>query len=560
MKKLLDFIAAALFVLTVFTVKAPAQNNVNISSARKQKMQDSISVLKQVSKIEIIPLKSAWIVGMNPSGLVDIPVGNNTGFSYVESYFNYNKGGFVKYYESSNSNDYGFKTESYARVKKVAMHGLMEYSNFRGNNMTFSGVVDPERLTNFIADTVPAPKRQENYSVEGGIAFNATPWLAIGGSARFDASNMAKMRDLRHETSYAHIDVNFGAKYISDNAEVGASYFYRKYNESVKYSQVSDDNKIFTGYWFKGLFFNLHDAWDATNLYMEESQYFIDKYNGISGQVEFKFDDKAGGKWRFYNEFSFYKRRGQTGEGGEDLYSKSNGKTFTYTGKLSYDNGNFADYLTLTSEYGRIYNNDEVYGYETVNGLRRVVNYGEVQIFTKRSYDCNVDYRIAIGKGDRRKFNPSWDIDMGYDFSSRTSNSSFIQPYYYTQNLKFNDFYLKLGKNFMFEKGMVDIYAGGKWSHGWGNILDEHSAPGFKGTVATGEPVPYTYLLNREFEYYTANKGLYNCGLRYTAFLSGKVKGSLYFDASYTHLHGKDIVYAEGSNSGIFMARVGFNF
>lgn len=558
---LLGFIGMAALLTGGFSSDVYAQNNANaVYFAQQQKTADSIIILKQTSKFELIPVKNVWVTGINPAGLVDVPVGNNKGFSYVESYFNYNKGKFVKYYESSNSNNYGFKTESYTRVKKVAMHGLLEYSNFHGNNMTFSGVINPERLTNFIADTVPSAKRQECYTVAGGVAFNATPWLALGGSARFESSNLAKMRDLRHETTYAHIDVNFGAKYVSDYAEVGATYFYKKYNERVQYSQISDDNKIFIGYWFKGLFFNLHDAWDADNLYMDD-QFFIDKYNGMSGQFELKLDDKANGKWRLYNEFSFYRRRGQTGEGGQSLYSKSLGKTFNYTGKLSYDNGAFADYLTVVSEYGRIYNNDEIYNYETVNGIRHVVNYGQIQVFTKRTYDFTLDYRMTIGKGGKRTFNPSWDIDMGYNYHSAFSNSSFIQPYYFTQTIKYNDFYLNARKNFLFNCGMIDLYAGGKWFHGWGELLDEHTSSTFKGNVAEGgEPVPNYYLLVREFEYYTCNKALYNCGLRYTAFLKGKLNGNLYFDVSYTHLHGKNIAAAAGSNSGMFMARVGLSF
>jgi hypothetical protein len=57
-------------------------------------------------------------------------------------------------------------------------------------------------------------------------------------------------------------------------------------------------------------------------------QYFISKYNGLSGQAEFKFDDNGGGKWRFYNEFSFYKRRGQTGEGGQTPIFQGTWKEF----------------------------------------------------------------------------------------------------------------------------------------------------------------------------------------------------------------------------------------
>jgi hypothetical protein len=558
MKNLFGFIAVSALFICGFTEGGYAQNSKNAEYFKKQ-INDSLVTFKQTSKFEIVPLKSAWVTGLNPAGLVNIPIANNKELSYVGSYFNYNNGKFVKYYESDNSNIFGFKTESYARVKKVAVHGLLEYNNFRGNNMTFSGVLDPERLTNFIADTVPTSKRQEFYKVAGGVAFNATKWLELGASAKYETSNLSKMRDLRHYTTYAFMDVNFGAKYTSDYVDVGASYFYRKYNERVQYSKISDNNITYMGYWFKGLFFGLHDAWDAEKLYMSD-QYFISKYNGLSGQAEFKFDDNGGGKWRFYNEFSFYKRRGQTGEGGRHLYSKEHGKNFSYTGKLSYDNGCFADYLTFTSAYNKITNNDQVFTTQIVSGISIVTYYGQVKVFAKRSFDWNLDYRMTFGRGAGRELNPSVDVNFGYDHSTNRSNSSFVLPYYYTQKITYNDFYVKARKNFLFKKGMFDVYAGAKWSNGWGTVLEKHTDPNFSATVATGEPKPNYLLLFREYEYYTQPKGLYNFGLRYTYFLGGKLLGNLYADVSYTRMQGKNIIYAPGKYSQMFSVAVGLNF
>jgi len=557
-KNLFGFIASAVLFICCFATGGEAQNSRNAEYFKKQQ-DDSLVTFKQTSKFEIVPLKSAWVTGLNAAGLVNIPIANNKELSYVSSYFNYNSGKFVKYYESDNSNIFGLKTESYARVKKVAMHGMLEYNNFRGNNMTYSGVIDPERLTNFIADTVPTSKRQEYYKLAGGVAFNATKWLVLGANVKYETSNLSKMRDLRHYTTYAFMDLNFGAKYTSDFVDVGASYFYRKYNEQVKYSKVSDNNVVYTGYWFKGLFFGLHDAWDTETLYMD-NQYFISKYNGESGQVEFKFDDNAGGKWRFYNEISFYNRRGQTGEGGRHLYSKENGNNFSYTGKLSYDNGNFVDYLTFTSAYNKIKNNDQIFTSQIVSGITTVTYYGEVQVFAKRSFDWNLDYRMTFGKGAGRELNPSVDVNFGYEHYTDRSNSSFVLPYYYTQKITYNDFYVKARKNFLFEKWMFDVYAGAKWSNGWGYALEKHADPNFTMTVATGEPKPNYSLLFREYEYYTQAKGLYNLGLRYTAFLGGKLKGNLYADVSYSRLQGKNIVYAPGKYSQMLSATVGLSF
>jgi hypothetical protein len=49
-------------------------------------------------------------------------------------------------------------------------------------------------------------------------------------------------------------------------------------------------------------------------------------------------------------------------------------------------------------------------------------------------------------------------------------------------------------------------------------------------------------------------------GLRYTAFLGGKLKGNLYADVSYSRLQGKNIVYAPGKYSQMLSATVGLSF
>lgn len=523
----------------------------------------AVANIKSTAKFDIIRVKSAWITGINPAGLVNIPVADNVNISYAEANYKLNDGNYVKYYESSNSYQFDFKTESFARVKKVALYGLLEYNTFRGHNMTYSGVVDPERLTNFTADTTGSSKRRENYIVAGGAAFNATKWMQLGVSARINTSNMAKMRDLRHETNYSHIEFNAGAKFVTKFADFGVSYFYQKYNEDVKFSQVGDESSVYGGYWFKGLFFGLTGVWDADNLYMASTaQYFIDKYNGAAGQLEFKYDDPSGAKWRFYNEFAYTKRRGQTGQGGTRIYSKSTGKEYAYTGRISYAKGKFADYLTVKTDYSKINNRDKVFTTQVINGTTEVVYYGENKVFSKRDFSWNIDYIATVGGNtSKRILNPSWFFNAGYSNYSNHSNSSFILPFYFTQKIKYNEVYFNIKKNFMGENGMFDVRAGAKWSNGYGDKLTEHVADNIDATVSEGgKPSPYYKLLDREYEYYTAPRGTYNIGARYSHFLKKKIKGNIYFDADFSYIKGKDIVYAAGDNAIVFSLAVGLAF
>src|SRR5574344_712506 len=80
---LLGFIGMAALLTGGFSSDVYAQNNANaVYFAQQQKTADSIIILKQTSKFELIPVKNVWVTGINPAGLVDVPVGNNKGASF----------------------------------------------------------------------------------------------------------------------------------------------------------------------------------------------------------------------------------------------------------------------------------------------------------------------------------------------------------------------------------------------------------------------------------------------------------------------------------------------
>ncbi|MFQ8826619.1 MAG: hypothetical protein ACLR76_03245 [Alistipes sp.] len=84
--------------------------------------------------------EDGWLTSYNAAGLLSLPV---TSISFVEASFAKSDGGFVNYYQSDDSYDFGLQTESFYRLSpKIAMYGKVS-PIFRGRNMTGSAFIDP---------------------------------------------------------------------------------------------------------------------------------------------------------------------------------------------------------------------------------------------------------------------------------------------------------------------------------------------------------------------------------------------------------------------------------
>lgn len=547
MKKFLfSIILAVTATATLVAPGAMAQDYQDIRNNQDLfSISDNLNRFKQIAHFERIPEYSSWVRSVNPAGLMRMPLSYNKGLSYVESYLDFKDGDFVKYYQSSNNYTFGVRTESYTRVKNVATHGFLEYSSFRGHNMTWSGVIDPERLTNFTGDTVAASKRQEWYKAGGGVAFNPLHNFTLGANVTFEASNVAKMRDLRHNTTFSHLSFEGGAKYSMRIFEFGVSYLYRKYTEDVDYEQISDETNLLKGNWFKGLFFGIHNIWDYDALQMKSKQTFINKYSGVSGQFELKTDALAEDRWGFYNEFTYLKRKGQTGEGGVDpVYSKEKGEKFSYLASIEGAAGSLSFYIN----YDKVANNDKITTTQTLDGITSIVEYGQAKVFERR------EHRWGLALKDLEY------AEFGFEHWTRFSNSSYVMPLYYTQRIKRNTFYFKLKDNVILQNtGMLDFHFGMRFNNGWGTKLTEHTA-NESVIITSGKPEYNDYLLSREFEYYTKPNREIFFGVRYSHFLSQKFVGRWYIDLSASFTKAKHIVIADGKRLTCLKAAVGIDF
>ena len=485
----------------------------------------------------------------NAAGLHFIDFQNS---SYIEAFLGKNDGSFVNYYDSENSFDFGVRTASYTKIKKVTFFGKVDYNNFLGKEMTHSGLIYPERYLLTVADDRPAEKRRESYNLSGGFSIPITNDFRFGFQINYETANLAKMKDLRHKTDLLDFEVTGGLLYSVGIFNLGANYYYRKFHENVLFSKVAEDEMQYKGYVYKGLWFGLVDSWSDKSLSLDRS--FVDIINGGSVQIEF-----VKNNFRFHNEFTYKYQDGITGPGSERAFSQSESHIYEYKGIAQLEADNIRHYLKVKSKYNDEVSYDNVTNTETIGGITTIYQYGNNKAFSRRSFNLNAMYELALGA---LKCNPDWNFTASYNYTSTASLSSLISPFYFTQDVQVHSAYGKVNKNFLFKKSMLDINLLGGLGTGSGEKLDKKRALGASEQI-TEDIIPSQNrdLLDREFEYLTAKRAFGEIGFRYSKFLLSKNQaGALYLDAKYSFTNAADIKYHNGSNAGIFSLAIGYSF
>ncbi len=493
--------------------------------------------------------KQTWTDSYNAAGLSFVDFNSS---SYIEAYFGKNDGSFVKFYDSDNSLNFGVKTSSIKRIKKTTFYGSIDYNNFIGQNMAWSGLIYPERYLINLAGDRPSEKRKESYKLNGGFSSYLTNNLIFGAKINYEAAGYAKMKDLRHLTKLLDFEITGGLIYKLGAVNLGANYYYRKFHENITFSKIADDDVRYQGYLFKGLWFGIFDIWsqDVLNL----SRPFIDVIQGGSLQLEFVKES-----FRFMNEFTYKKQTGLTGPGADRAYSESDGLQYEYRGVAQIEGPKLRHYLRANTVYNEMASYDKVTNQENIGGIYFTYYYGLNKAVEKRRFDLNAEYELAIGA---HKCSPDWNFRAGYNYLTQSTVSSLVAPLYNNQDFKVHSYYGKINKNFLFDKSMLDISFLGNLSSGSGTKLRSLLSTSSPSLILDDVVLQSSMdLLNREYEYFVTPKFLGEVGLKYSHFISRKeTKGSVYFDAKYSFLKAKEVKYHEGNSYGILSLAVGFSF
>jgi hypothetical protein len=490
-----------------------------------------------------------WSESYNAAGLRFVDFQN---YSFAEACLGKNDGGFVRYYQSDNSLDYGLRTESYTRVRRVTMYGSLEYNNLLGRNMTNTGFVRPDRYAAGLGDSIPAEKRRETYTLRGAVAAPIYKNLSVGLSIDYNAGNEAKMKDLRTANTSFDLLATGSLLYSNRLLSVGGSYLYRKFHERLTFAQVSPDYNVVGGYYYTGLWFGIFDKWQNTPL-GNGTHFFNDVLKGLSLQAGLTL-----GQLKLMGEATYNTRDGYWGRDRDNALTINTGDIYEYSGRAACSTPHGTHYLNIRTRFEAEDNAIQNIFQEKIGGVTYPTFLGSNSMFRRNTFNIGVEYLVAFGKAEH----PSMTFRAGYVNMVRNSSAAVVNPYVYTQSIRRNDLYVEAMKSFDLRRSMIDVslrLGGGK---GYGDVLTRTRIdinPNMEVTAGFGQQ--RVDLLHREYEYYTAASVDSMIGARYTYFLRAKKQGqSLYGDIRYDARVALGISRVPDDFAGALRLAVGYGF
>lgn len=450
--------------------------------------------------------------------------------SYLELNGHIRKGDMVNYYQSDNSSDFEIHTESYYRFsERLMLSGAISYGTDRGKNMSGSVFINPEYTPFDIVEmdkSNAGTKRREWYSLSGKAGYSLNSRISLGAALEYAVENYAKFKDLRHQNSMMDLNLSLGCKYkITGNLTVGSSYVYRRNIQKVSFNIYGNTDRQYTSLISFGGFYGRSELFGESG-YTSNAFPLFTQTNGGTLQLLWNTD---GLKW--FNEFGYYKDKGQFGTGSATsiTYSNHNSTGLEYKAKIIIEKSRLFHVIELNVSGKSLENNENSYKESTdANGVSQIVYYGSNKVGEKEWKGAEVTYSFLSGDGIRRS---DWSAGIGVGYYSRLVTAS-QYPFYRSQDINTVHADLFVKKNWFKRKNIYTLSVNGGYSTGWGDMNND----GTYTSVSENQKVPVSLdsLLELEYDYNIASQVKYCVSLGYERGITRKL--SLYSNIDFTYL------------------------
>ncbi|MBC5623610.1 DUF6850 family outer membrane beta-barrel protein [Butyricimonas hominis] len=473
---------------------------------------------KNIYNMERLKADNPWISSYNAAGLT---FNRFSDFSLAEIGFQYDKGDFRNVIDPTSAFGTKILAESYRKIDKVYFYGKFAFDYIHRQNKSWSSVLDPYATPFFLADSVPGRQTLESYILDAGVGTTFGEHWAVGGYVHYQVASNSKKKDVRNTNTYMEFEIYPGVMYKSKYFNLGANFLYQRSTEKVTNKLFGEgiNHEVF---YFEGMWF--YTSVTTTNNYSEDRNYTTNIYGGAA-QVEL-----ATGKVRFLNQFTG-KKADQTiwinhvqGQRGGQMERT----TYSYNGHLDIDGDKFHHVIKGEAHFNETQGFENMQKSEIVDGYTTWTQYGKKNKNTQDATTYDVSYTLYR---DRAMLDNSWNASAGVK-GFNVKNTYRLYPVEYSQKWENTEVYAAFNKNFQFKKGMFDCGIGLAYTAGDGTMLKVKSV----SDEITGEDLykQRTDLLQREFDYITADKFTGQLKARYTYFLNKEKGMNLYADAHAT--------------------------
>ncbi|MDR1336258.1 MAG: hypothetical protein LBK22_05465 [Tannerella sp.] len=496
--------------------------------------QDSIVARSPV--LSYVRQSEAWLASRNAAGLLLVPVQK---ISTAEVFGSRGKGGFVDYYRSADSYEWGADTESYFRLSdRVTLYGKVRYTNFTGQDMGGSAFIDPGYNAfdlSETADSTRGEKNMETFVLSGSLAAQLGHGFALGGSVHYRTANYAKYRDLRHTNKLLDLTASGGFTYRTPadgsfpSLTAGACYIYRRSVEGITFNMYGTTGKQYYTLVNFGGFYGNNELWSTSGSksYTIDSKPVFNEFHGGSVQLGLQLQNG----WSAFGEATLLKRSGYYGKKSPNTYVFTDhaGTETEALATLAYRHLNALHSLSVRAGKEHLENFELVSHEEHTQGNRSSIVYtGKNLMLERDAITVDAEY---TGSLDVRNFCPAWQFRAGGSYRSLNRRVS-LYPYYRLQNIREYSACASAERNIFHGKNQYGLVLGLLYGAGNGTAKDDRTYVPPSSTQMP--PKSQDNLLYREYEYLTAPRIRANAGISYSRLLNPAVRGYIRADGELT--------------------------
>ncbi len=448
-----------------------------------------------------------WLASRNVAGLTALPDDVRT--NYAETYFQKDNGGWVDYYASPDSYEFGARTASFYRVNsRLVLSGNVSYSSFQGKDMTGSVWLDPDDQPFDIVEMdrqFAGTKNREKYNLMGGLGLDLGQGFSLGARVDFTSANNAKRRDLRSQNKLMDLEAGGGVLWEKGIVQLGLSYNYRRTIEELLFKTYGTTGIFYASLIDYGALFGVSEYSNANGLTDEdEERPMLSERHSVSLQL-----GMGKGSTKMLHEGRLEWREGYYGKRSlfTPVFMEHSGTAWGVEGKITWLQRHTVTYQVTGSH---LENWQNLYTYVNQGGgLNEYIYHGRLKTRGQRTLSAETGYRF---------YGNAWVHQVKAGYHERRLTAS-LYPFYRRQNIHYTD--VNLASRRMWYSGKHDWSAelqlgyqmGGGMMAEDGNYdgAGEGNSGDAGSTLIRTSLVTLPSALQQHYDYLTASQG--NVGL-----------------------------------------------
>ncbi|MFI3298345.1 MAG: hypothetical protein R3Y49_00945 [Rikenellaceae bacterium] len=502
---------------------------------------------------QLVENSSAWLTSCNPVGLLHL----KENISEAQVYFLKDNGDFIHTFESDNSYTFGVNAKSLFRINdKVVVNGHIDYRNYTGQNHTGSVYVDPLVVPFDIVEMNPLNAGKatlSEYLLGAQIGVALTNRLSLGGTIEFNATDLVKIKDLRHSTTLSELEAGVGLSYkIGSKIELGAKYSYKQRIEDVSFGVYGISNELYELLISYGSFWGEKEVYEQgklTNGYYANP--LIDITHTLGAQISYDITPNI----TLYAQANYGMLSGQYGVNSSTriIYYEHHSTLMDGNIWLQINANNLKHRVKLSGWSEELTNYENNYLENSQNGMTSITYLDPSLCGTRIQSKLSGSYSLEIYK---RHNLPLYTLNAAAKRST-LNQTAILYPYYRTSNIEYNEFEVGAKRNWWLNnKNVLGLSLFAHYQSGDGTPINDGT---YVATTGSASYIQYDELQLKEFEYYTAEQLLASASLKYSHnFSKGRVG---YIEASYAHKMAlSTLQYLDSCPTTNFTLRCGFTF